>query len=577
VKSNKPSRNRPAETVDEHADGPAFGPARPPEDPDVNLPEPIKTEDEGWERSMLQALDAWGSRRPDSQASSKPTTQQQPGTGDRVVAREFGTRPQRRAVDRVSNVLDGVGSGVNQSPRLERTLPSDPPSSQQATTFFDRRGDALGMFETEARSRAHDAVFSESHPAALSDLSPARKANTVFAPDVFDRSEPRPLASEAKPARLQSVEPRLPASLVAPPAAETPIPSPVFPVDLSAAQPDTLERIDPLPAASPPQHKRRKTPVVDQIKRLGVAALVLLGIAEFVVIGWSLVARFATGSSGSLTITSKPAGAQVVIDGVVKGTTPATITVPEGMHAVELRSSGPTQAMAVRVDNRAQLSRYFDLAAGTAPGAVKVDTKPADAKVMIDGTFRGRSPIVVTGLNPGRHVVRIEHGLQSRETAVVLGPGVTVGVSVPIEPLPRPAAGHGWLAIWTPVELQAFENGKPVGSTRAGPWQLPGGRHDLELANAAFGLHITRTVDVITGRSVSVDAGVPSGLVSISSSSGAEIRIDGEHVGDSAIDNRPLTVGQHDVIARHPNLGERRVSVTVMPDTKLVLNLDLRR
>ena len=232
------------------------------------------------------------------------------------------------------------------------------------------------------------------------------------------------------------------------------------------------------------------------------------------VIAWTVVGRFSAVPTGSLTITSKPVGAQLIVDGVVRGSTPATISVPEGMHSVEVRSSGPPQIMAVRIDKGGQMSRYFDLAPGTAPGVVRVDTKPADAKIMIDGTFRGRSPVVVNGLNPGRHVVRIEHGAQSREREVLLGPGATVAVSVPLDPLPRPTQGHGWVAIWTPVELQATEHGKPVGSSRAGPWQLLEGRHELELSNAMFGVSLKKTVDVVAGRTTSIDAGVPSGLVS---------------------------------------------------------------
>ena len=92
-----------------------------------------------------------------------------------------------------------------------------------------------------------------------------------------------------------------------------------------------------------------------------------------------------------------------------------------------------------------------------------------------------------------------------------------------------------------------------------------------------FGVSLKKTVDVVAGRTTSIDAGVPSGLVSISSSPGAEIQVDGDSIGKTSIVNRPITVGQHDITARHPELGERRVSVTVMPGTTLSLNMELKR
>jgi hypothetical protein len=323
------------------------------------------------------------------------------------------------------------------------------------------------------------------------------------------------------------------------------------------------------------ERKRRKSSAGSYVSNLAVVLLVLLGAGELVVIGRALVSRWSVGPSGSLTLTSKPAGARVVIDGVVKGTTPATINVPVGPHSVEVLSNGPAQVMAVNIDKGAELSRYFELPSGTAPAGVRVVTNPGDAKVMVDGVFRGRSPLVVSGLNPGRHIVRVEQGVQWRERGVDLAPGTTAAVSVPIDPLPHPPQGQGWLAIWTPVELEAFSGGKRVGTSRSGPWQLRAGQHDLELSNAALGIELTKTVNILAGRSVSMDAGIPSGVVSISSSPGADIQIDGESIGQSPVVNRPLSVGQHDVTARHPQLGERRVSVTIMPETTLTLKLEL--
>jgi PEGA domain len=295
------------------------------------------------------------------------------------------------------------------------------------------------------------------------------------------------------------------------------------------------------------------------------------------VIAWNVVSRPSIGPSGTLTLTSNPAGAQLLVDGTPVGITPLTTTVPEGVHAIEVRSSGPTQLMSVRIDQSGQLSRYFDLPVGTAPAAVRVDTKPADAKVMIDGKPRGRTPLTVRGLNPGTHTLRIERGPQSRERLVTLASGASIMVNLTMEPLPPPTEGHGWLAVSTPVELQAYENGKLVGSSRAGPWQLLEGRHEVDFFNTALGIHMTKSIEVPAGRTVSMDVPAASGLVSIASSPGVEVRVDGDAIGKAPILNRPLRAGQHDVVVWHPELGERRVTMTVMPGTTLAVDLGLGR
>ena len=84
-------------------------------------------------------------------------------------------------------------------------------------------------------------------------------------------------------------------------------------------------------------------------------------------------------------------------------------------------------------------------------------------------------------------------------------------------------------------------------------------------------------MDVAPGKTATIDLAVPSGLFSISSSASAEIQIDGESAGAAPIVNRPLTAGQHDIVARHTELGERRLSVTIAAGTSVSVKVDFRR
>ena len=144
-------------------------------------------------------------------------------------------------------------------------------------------------------------------------------------------------------------------------------------------------------------------------------------------IGWRMLARPSEASSGGLTVTSKPAGAQFLVDGEPVGVTPATVRIPEGLHALEIRSGGPTQVMAIRIDKGRDISRFFDLPVGTAPASVRVDSKPGGARVLVDGRVRGRSPVTIAGLNPGQHAIRVERGSQFLQRELMLESGAEYG------------------------------------------------------------------------------------------------------------------------------------------------------
>jgi hypothetical protein len=234
--------------------------------------------------------------------------------------------------------------------------------------------------------------------------------------------------------------------------------------------------------------------------------------------------------------------------------------------------------MALRIDKGRDVSRFFDLPVGTAPASLRVDSKPGGARVLVDGRVRGRSPLTIAGLNPGQHAVRVERGSQFLQRDLMLESGAESSVTLELEALSgEPTEGHGWLAVSMPVELQAYEKGRLVGSSRAGPWQLEAGSHEIEFINQSLGVRLRRTVDVVQGKTSSIELAVPSGLVSISSPASAEIQIDGEVVGMAPIVNRPLTAGQHDIVAKQTEMGERRLSVTIAAGTSVSVKVDFRR
>ena len=123
----------------------------------------------------------------------------------------------------------------------------------------------------------------------------------------------------------------------------------------------------------------------------------------------------------------------------------------------------------------------------------------------------------------------------------------------------------GGFTVSSPIELQVYKNGALVGST-AGPVAISEGRYTLEFVNQALGFHATQTVAVTGGQVTPVRVAIPNGRVSINAVPWAEVTIDGVAAGQTPLGNLSLPIGSHQLIFRHPDLGERKQTVLVRAD-----------
>jgi hypothetical protein len=123
----------------------------------------------------------------------------------------------------------------------------------------------------------------------------------------------------------------------------------------------------------------------------------------------------------------------------------------------------------------------------------------------------------------------------------------------------------GGIKLSCPIELQVFENNNLLGST-AGPIAVNEGPHALDLVNETLGFRTRQTVTVRSGGMTNLVVPVPDGRVSINAVPWADVVIDGTPAGQTPIANLSLKIGQHEVIFRHPQLGEQKQTVTVKVD-----------
>ncbi|MFD3006128.1 PEGA domain-containing protein [Thermus tengchongensis] len=134
---------------------------------------------------------------------------------------------------------------------------------------------------------------------------------------------------------------------------------------------------------------------------------------------------------GTLAVTSSPSGAEVYVEGALRGRTPLSLSLPEGRYAVELRLSGYETYRATVQVRRGETTR-LDVRLNPIPrtGTLLLESSPTGAEAYVNGAFRGRTPLRLVldegtyrvelrapGYEPYQATVRVERGRETRLSA----------------------------------------------------------------------------------------------------------------------------------------------------------------
>ena len=345
--------------------------------------------------------------------------------------------------------------------------------------------------------------------------------------------------------------------------------------------PEAAPGESPGPEREPP--RRRTVPILWWY----VGAVALGVIAGVVAIALYLTQRRpgpegTAFQTGTVAIESSPLGAAVVVDGTTRGVTPMTVELTAGLHTLDLMLAGAQRTRSIQVQPGGTASHFVEFApAATAlplatTGRLEVGSDPAGARVAINGTPRGTTPLTLASMAPGEYAVVITSGTNSvtRKVTVTTGNTATIFSSITAPPT---GAAAGWLAVQAPFEVQIFQEGRLVGTSAADRFMLPVGRHDLELVNKSFEFRRVLAAQITAGTTSRLNVDVPRGSLSVNAVPWAEVFIDGDPVGTTPLGNLPVSVGSHEIIWRHPQLGERRRTIAVTAVSPVRIGLDFNQ
>ena len=171
-------------------------------------------------------------------------------------------------------------------------------------------------------------------------------------------------------------------------------------------------------------------------------------------------------ASGTIDVMSEPAGAEVTVNGIVRGKTgetPLRVTgVPKGRAIVKFSLAGYEEAVRDLAVSAGDVQTLPVVLKGL-PGTMRVTSVPEGARIYVDDRYEGKAPLSLAGLKPGDYVVRAEldgHGTQTR--TVTLENGASANEEF------RLSSVMGVIEVVTsPVGAQVSVDGRVVGATKS--------------------------------------------------------------------------------------------------------------
>ena len=216
-----------------------------------------------------------------------------------------------------------------------------------------------------------------------------------------------------------------------------------------------------------------------------------------------------------------------------------------------------------------------------APAAIVVETLAPGADVLVNGRSAGVTPLEVNVgadtrsirvLDPRRQA--LDERMPPPEPPRAAPARQGVGTAGVVSAAPQRSGG---IRLFSPIEVEVFEGNRRLGSSATGIVSASAGRHELELLNSLLGYRTRQTVDVRAGQVVSLQVTPPNGRMSINAVPWAEVWIGGRSVGETPLGNVSVPLGEHEIIFRHPKLGDQRQTAIVRLDAVTRVSANLQR
>jgi hypothetical protein len=272
------------------------------------------------------------------------------------------------------------------------------------------------------------------------------------------------------------------------------------------------------------------------------------------------------------------AGAEVIVDGVSRGTIPNVFEIASGRHQLEVKKQG-YETHSEWLEVREGELRTLDLSLkpdGSGGGSIMVVADQGE--VYLDGERKDDAPTVITGVKPGEHVIELRPpggGTPWRQTVTI-----EAGKQVKVNPSGVGATG-GLRVLANEQDVEIFLDGKPVGRAPAELPAVPAGQHVIEGRKPGFksteeAIKLTPGEQMLVRLKLEPSLETPKGMLRVQSPvPNAEVFLDGASLGNAPIDRKDLEPGKHFVTVTKPGFREFKREVVLVENKPVVVVAEL--
>ncbi len=286
-------------------------------------------------------------------------------------------------------------------------------------------------------------------------------------------------------------------------------------------------------------------------------------------------------AAGSILVRSIPGEAAVTLDGAYQGVTPQgnnpliIENVDAGPHQLVLSKRGYLDThhqFWIGSGQRSEIRLTLTATTGDA-GSVSLISSPSGADVQLDGEYRGRTPLTISGLTSGQHQLVLDLPGYTRYSSSV---EVQNGVMTYLDPVLTRAAAVGYISIISnPAGAFVYIDGTYRGVT---PLVVSAstGLRQVELDHSGYA-DWSSWIQVASGTTVYMNADLQrlstssTGGIAVSSiPTGAQVYLDdayrGVTPGYGDLELTDVSAGSHTVMLRLDGYQEYRITVQVSSD-----------
>ncbi|MGV8073059.1 MAG: PEGA domain-containing protein [Syntrophobacteraceae bacterium] len=275
---------------------------------------------------------------------------------------------------------------------------------------------------------------------------------------------------------------------------------------------------------------------------------------------------------------SEPPGAQLFVDGALKGNTPMTLELPLGKYSVRISISGYEEwEETIPLEQAKEYPIIAKLRQVVKESFLVVESMPSGAGVYVDGRTKGKTPLRLK-ISPGKHKIRLTlSDYEDWESAVQVEDGKENPLNIEMQQLTK----QGLLSINSkPAGAAVFVDGVSKGKT---PLQLKinPGRHRVKLTLANYQVW-EGAAQVEEGRdtpplSIEMQQITKQGLLSATSEpSGATVYVDGVSKGKTPL-RLKLDLGKHRVKMSVPNYNDWEETIELDEVAEYDINVKMSR